>query len=207
MKYLKEFKDYKSEVYDQDDILYFGNLIQNTYHKKVIQVLGEGGNGIAFDLGDSVVKITDDGVEAKYAKQLQHIDSDHLVKVYDVQVVEEYSMSHMKTHMIHQEKVETKGLNDTIRTMIYHIQSVSNVLHKLKHGAEVTDADVLELYERKIFSLTEANLLHFYREIEKVFLECIKYKLPTHEISGKNIGLRDRKHLVYFDVSDPNELL
>jgi hypothetical protein len=206
VKYIKEYKDYNSELYDREDIPFFADLILATYHKEVKAVLGEGGNGIAFDLGDSVVKITSDRVEVKYAKRLIDINSDHLVKVYDVREVTELAIGDMKRHMIHQEKLETNGLNSTIKSMIFYIQSRSTILHKLKNDIKVTDTDILELFKDNILSLDDTNKLYMYREIEKIFLECKKYGLPIYEISEKNVGVRDRKYLVYFDISDPYEL-
>lgn len=174
-------------------------LIQLGYDPNTIKKLGEGMYGLGLDAGDKVIKITSDSVEAKYAKQLMDITSDHLIKVYDVREIEYLDIKGI--YVIVEEKLNTH-LNKTILSMLWYLEHV-NPFRNIIGKKDISDESILEFYKGKLLQSDE-NILHIFKEITKVFTEAQQYDLPTHEIRDKNIGARNN-NLVYFDISDPYE--
>ncbi len=205
-KYVKTFENFSNLSFDFE-------IPAEEYIKKVLDVMNiqysnidfiaEGGNGFVVDLGDSVLKITSDKVEAYYADKILNIESPNLVKNYKVvEIISKYQ--YWKLYAIHQEKLITE-FNSSIKNMIWYLNKRNPIIAKLLNGT-ITDSEVIEFFKTKFLSWDDSMILQCFEMIKALYLEAQKYNLPTEEIHSKNVGLRkNSKDLVYFDISSPNE--
>lgn len=120
MKYIKFFEEYKGVFSLDIDIKEYVTKIclnMNISYDK-IEVINSGLNGVAIDLGNTVLKITMDTTEVYFAEKLKNIKSENLVEIYDVKQI---NSKHQYGNLfaIHQEKLIT-NLNPTILHMIYY---------------------------------------------------------------------------------------
>jgi len=181
---------------NHDNIEEFVSTICNVMNIKYdyIKVLDEGGNGIAIDLGNSVLKLTYDGSEAYIADKLKTISSDNLIKIYDV-------CKYDNIYLLHEEKLITK-LNPTINTFISYLNKMNPITSNIEN---VSDDKVYDFFKNKILSFSRENILKLFNMWKEVYNECLKYNIPLTDFHGKNVGIRKENptKLVYFDISDP----
>ena len=199
MKYLKRFNesfnnfDLKSDNIE-DFITFICEQVNIKY--EYIKVIDEGGNGIAIDLGNSVLKLTYDVSEVYIANKLKTIKSDNLIKIYGI-----YSYGDM--YFIHEEKLITK-LNNTINIFISYLNKMNPITSNIEN---VTDDKVYDYFKNKIISFSRENILKLFYLWKEVYNECLKYNIPFTDFHGKNVGVRKENptKLVYFDISDPTD--
>lgn len=89
MKYIKFFEEYKGVFSLDIDIKEYVTKIclnMNISYDK-IEVINSGLNGVAIDLGNTVLKITMDTTEVYFAEKLKNIKSENLVEIYDVKQI------------------------------------------------------------------------------------------------------------------------
>lgn len=186
-EFLNESFSDNFDFVDKQDLENFVKSLNLPYSK--IEILGEGGYGLAIDLGDSVLKITHDESEVYFANMLKNIDSKHLVKIYDVW--------YNKFYIIHQEKLFT-NINETIKTFLYYLH-IRNPL-----TIDSSNADVCDYFTSKMH-ITDDMIIKLFDMWKSVASECIKYNIPLSDFHEKNVGYRksDPTCLVYFDISDP----
>lgn len=215
MKYLKHmnfkvhlFEEFKKYEYKSDSIDFTISIEEYAYKicqflnikYDYIEVVGEGGYGIAIDLGDSILKITTDKSEAYYANILLNINSKNLVKIFNVKEVKS-DYQYGELYIIHEEKLIT-NINSVINLIVSYLHKRNPIIGQIE---TVSDDDVYDYFHTKIFSLDRENILNIFYKIKNVYLECNKYNIPFEDFHGSNVGIRkdNPTELVYFDISDP----
>jgi hypothetical protein len=208
MKHIKMFENFKTDIFDFTSKEDFEIFIKDICEKmninySYITFLSEGGNGIAVDLGNNILKLTTDFSEAYLANKLKNITSKNLVKIYKVVELldnKEYS----KTYAIHQEKLITH-LNPSINTFLYYLHKNNSITKRIKY---VSDDEVYDFFKDKMLSLNRDNIILLFNKWKNVYLECMKYDIPLSDFHGKNVGIRKSNptELVYFDISNPYEI-
>lgn len=193
MKYLKMFEDFDNfdltindvkEMLDRNDISY-----------SHINIISEGGNGIAVDIADDkVLKITSDNSEIYFAKKLINVDSPNLVKIFKVWK-EDYF------HCIVEEKLITE-INNAISNFLYYMHRRNPIIHKIE---TISDDEVYEYFSTKLRGLDKSNIIILFNKYKEVYYECKKYDISMADFHEKNVGIRKSNptSLVYFDISDP----
>jgi hypothetical protein len=209
-KYIKLFEDFTFNENEFDSEFEFSIDVHEFCEKileelnisyQYLKVIDEGSNGIAFDLGDKVLKLTSDDSEAHYADKLIDINSDHLVNVYSVNKVEsEYQYGDL--YCIIMEKLNT-DFHKTIKYMINDLHKPNNITNKLSNNIEPNDNDILELFD--MYSYDDSKKIEIFYLWYSVYKECLKYGLPMDDMRGSNIGIRNKK-MVFFDISSIYEL-
>ena len=198
MKHIKLFEDYISNKFDfetNEELLdYIINIcsIMNIEYD-YIKLLAEGGNGLAIDLGNSILKITFDFSEVYFAYMLLNVDSPNLIKIYDIKKTNLY-------YIIHEEKLFT-NLNNTIFTFLYYLHRRNHITNNIENAS---DNEVLDYFKDKLH-LSKENILILFNMYKRVYLEAKKYNIDLTDFHEKNVGIRksNPNELVYFDISNP----
>jgi len=202
-EFRKLHENYISDHLDFESVEKFNIFVESicksmNIEYNYIKILAEGGNGIAIDLGDSILKLTHDKSEAYFAYKLKNIDSKNLVKIYDITYKEDIDM-----FVIHQEKLITK-LNNSINLFVDYLHKQNPITNRINI---VSDDEVYDYFKNKLISLSRENILLLFEKWKSVYDECKKYDISLSDFHGKNVGIRQSNptDLVYFDISDPYE--
>lgn len=203
MKYIKLFEKFISSQFDFETIeelkLFIDkvcSLMDIKYEH--IKLLAEGGNGIAIDLGSSVLKLTYDISEVYFAYKLLNVDSPNLIKIYDVKNVES---KYGNFYCIHEEKIIT-NLNQVIYNFLYYLHKQNPISRNVD---SVSEDDVYNFFKDKLSSLSKENIMLLFNRWKNVYEEAHKYDIEMNDFHEKNVGIRETNptELVYFDISDP----
>src|SRR6478735_8817864 len=165
MKYIKLFENYNL-LKDIESVVF---LICKKLNIKILSlsILSERDNGIVIDLGNSILKITYDISEVYFADKLKYIDSENLVKVYNV--VNIISKNYGNFYIIHQEKLYTK-INPIIKKFILFLHK-----SKLKFNIDNTTIDDLYDFFKNKLDLSKENLLSLFNKYKEVYDETKNY--------------------------------
>lgn len=198
------------DIYDNESIIEFDIPIKQWLIEYLpnlgieyvsLKPLAEGGYGFTVDLGNNtIIKLTSDKVEVKYANLLKDIDSPNLVKVYDVFIID-YKGNYY--YLIHLEKLNT-NIQPLIKTVFYYLHKKNPIVSLLEVKGYVNDNEVLSFFKGKILYNDETILFVFNKWLN-VWKECKKYNLPICDLHERNIGVRNNE-FVYFDISDMYEI-
>jgi hypothetical protein len=207
MKYLKLFEKFESDSFElkidiEDFIEKICVKLDISY--SIFNIIGEGGNGVAIDIGDYVIKLTTDISEAYYANKLIDIDSKHLIKIYDVYRLESDDV-YGELYLIIEEKLNT-NIIETIKTFLYYLHKRNPITNRIN---DISDEEVLDYMRPKMLALSDNNILLLFNKYKDVYNEAMKYDIPLNDFHGSNVGFRysngNGTDLVYFDISDPYE--
>ncbi len=202
MKYFKLFENYLEYFgfENKEQVYKFANEICSKMNISFteIKILGGGRNGVAIDLGESILKFSVDDSEAYFAKKLINIDSVNLVKIYDIK---EIISDECDFYAIHEEKLITK-LNSTITNLIYYLNNQNPISNNVE---TISDDKIYDFFKNKLISLEQKDILILYNKWKNVYNETKKYDIPLTDFNQNNVGIRESNpnELVYFDISDP----
>lgn len=198
MKHLKFFEGFEEQFdYNIEQIKDILNLRNVDFVD--IDFIDSGAYGSAFDLNNGfVLKLTNMDSELYYAKKLISIDSNHIVKVKDVFFHKYYDIGYtVKVGFIIMEKLDTnKGYKFKNFVDMLNNYGTIKTIYKT-----ISDNKVLEFFKDKIVSMNNELILSYWQIYKNILTECDRYKLPTDDLRGNNIGFRENTP-IFFDIGD-----
>lgn len=214
MKYLKLFEEIDCTGFETDIEFKISSV---DYVQKVCdaikiipskcEIISEGANGFAVDLGNKVLKVTSDMSEAYYANKLIDITSPNLVDVECVYKIES-NFQYDVLYVIVMEKLNT-NLHTAFDSLIDMMNKQNKLLSIINNGGELTDDMIYEFFKGKIVSLNKEGIIYVFNKWLNVYRECKKYNLPIDDFRSKNTGIskRNKDELVFFDISNLYSLI
>jgi hypothetical protein len=176
----------------------------NIEYDKVVE-LDNGNNGVVIDLGKTVLKITTDNSEAYYAHKLLNIQSDNLVKVYDI-ILTDSPYQYGELYVIHMEKLNT-NLVSTMKSLVDAFYYRNPIVGRLDNNIPVPNEDIIDYLNGQLVNRSSETIMFLYNKWLNVYNECRKYDLPIDDLRWRNVGGRigNTSELVFFDISESDQ--
>jgi len=218
MKYFKLFENYHKynyDYYDSNLIIQFKIPVKDWVEKLLKKLniktdyhmpVGKGEYGFAIDLGDKILKVTNEKSEAYYGKKILNINSPNIVKMFDVKIVKSDYQKQGELYIIVMEKLNL-NIDNNVKILINYLHKRNDIVDKLDKYNIVSDEEVYNFFKDKLKMLDKNDILYIFKKWMNVYNECRKYNIPLHDFHSENIGLRfsNNDELVIFDISGLNE--
>lgn len=190
--YIKSIKGYDKYIdFSENKIKesLYSHKLASAYAKKnnmeISKIIGFGNSGIAYETNkETVIKITSDVSEFFNAYDLKDSQNEHIVNIYDVQILKNGYF------LILQEKVETLEAKETYEKLMDYSEEVL--------GYYIDD--ILEFDNIDISSFPD-DLKALYLDIKEFQNEVILNSISSCDLTEGNIGKRKNGKYVVFDIS------